>query len=106
MAYKLNVVDRNGNTLSINIDEGTSIRDAIEEELSPDNFGICGGSCACGTCHIYVHPNDFDKLIDKEDDEILTLESLANDPNQYSRLSCQIVFKKEYENITFTIAPD
>ena len=48
----------------------------------------------------------FDKLIDKEDDEILTLESLANDPNQYSRLSCQIVFKKEYENITFTIASD
>ena len=106
MAYKLNVVDRNGNTLSINIDEGTTIRDAIEEELSPDNFGICGGSCACGTCHIYVHPNDFDKLIDKEDDEILTLESLANDPNQYSRLSCQIGFKREYENITFTIAPD
>ena len=68
MTYKLNVVDRNGNTLSINIDEGTTIRDAIEEELSPDNFGICGGSCACGTCHIYVHSNDFDRLIDKEDD--------------------------------------
>ena len=106
MSYKLNVVDRKGNKLSINIEEGTTIRDAIEEGLSPDNFGICGGGCACGTCHIFVHPNDFDKLNNKEDEEILTLESLANDPNQYSRLGCQIVFKKEYENITFTIASD
>ena len=83
-----------------------TIKDAIEDEMNLDNYGVCGGCCACGTCHIYVHPNDFDKLINKEDEEILTLESLANDPNQYSRLSCQIIFKKEYENITFTIAPD
>ena len=30
----------------------------------------------------------------------------AIEPNQYSRLSCQIEFKKEYDNITVTIAPD
>lgn len=106
MSLKLNVIDREGNQTTIDIVEGTTIRDAIEDELSPDNYGVCGGCCACGTCHVYVKPSDFDKLTAKEDDEVMTLESLALDPNHYSRLGCQVEFKKEYENITVTIAHD
>ena len=51
-------------------------------------------------------PSDFDKLKSKEDEEMNTLESLAHEPNQYSRLGCQVEFKEEYDNITVTIAPD
>ena len=105
MPYKLNVIDKEGNRSLIEIEEGTTIRDAIEDILAPDMFGICGGNCACGTCHIYVESNDFSKLKTKKDDEINTLE-LAQDTNQYSRLSCQIEFIKEYNNITITIVPD
>ena len=36
----------------------------------------------------------------------MTLDSLAIEPNQYSRLGCQVDFKKEYNNITVTVAPD
>ena len=106
MAYKLNVIDREENQKIIDIEEGTILKDAIEDELSPDNYGICGGCCACGTCHVYIKPSDFEKLKAKEDEEIKTLESLAIEPNNYSRLGCQIEFKKEYDNITVTIAPD
>ena len=59
-----------------------------------------------GTCHVYVKPSDYDKLKAKEDEEIDTLESLALEPNQYSRLGCQVEFKKEYDNMTVTIAHD
>ena len=106
MPLNLNVIDREGKHTTIDIGEGTTIRDAIEDELTPDNYGVCGGNCACGTCHVYVKPSDFEKLIAQEDEEITTLESLALEPNQYSRLGCQIEFKKEYNNITVTIAPD
>jgi len=106
MLLKLNVIDREDNQTIIDIEEGTTIRDAIENELSPNNYGICGGNCACGTCHVYVKPSDFDKLKAKEDEEITTLESLANEPKQYSRLGCQIEFKEDYDNMTVTIAPD
>jgi len=106
MSLKLNVIDRQGNKTTIDIEEKTTIRDAIEDELSPDNYGICGGCCACGTCHVYIKPSDIDKLIAKEDEEITTLESLAVEPNHYSRLGCQVEFKKEYNNMTITIAPD
>jgi 2Fe-2S ferredoxin len=106
VTLKLNVIDRDGNQTTIDIEESTTIKNAIEDELSPDNYGICGECCACGTCHVYIKPSDFDKLKSKEDDEIATLESLALEPNNYSRLGCQVEFKKDYDNITVTIAPD
>ena len=62
MALKLNVIDREGNQKIIDIEEGTTIRDAIDDELFPDNYGVCGGCCACGTCHVYVRTSDFEKL--------------------------------------------
>ena len=106
MAFKLNVIDRNNKQTTIEIEEGMTIKDAIEDGLSPDNYGVCGGCCACGTCHVYLNSSDFEKILTKEKDEIETLESLAFEPNQFSRLGCQIEFKKEYDNITVTIAPD
>ncbi len=103
---RLNVIDREGNKTAIDIEEDTIIRDAIEEKLSPHNYGVCGGNCACGTCQVYVAPEDFEKLKPKEKEEIRTLEALAIKPTSHSRLACQIELKKEYNNITVTIAPD
>ena len=54
MSIRLNVIDRKGKKNAIDIEEGTTIRDAIEEKLSPDNYGVCGRKlfmwylpCAC-----------------------------------------------------------
>ena len=106
MLIRLNVIDRKGKKTAIDIEEDTTIRDAIEEKLSPDNYGVCGGNCSCGTCHVHVSPSDFEKLKAAEEDEISTLKEEAIKPTTYSRLGCQIEFKKEYNNITVTIAPD
>ena len=106
MLIRLNVIDREGKTTVLDINEDTTIRDAIEEKLSPDNYGVCGGNCICGTCHAYVTPSDFEKLKTAEEDEISTLKEEAIKPTTHSRLGCQIELKKEYNNITVTIAPD
>jgi len=106
MLIQLNVIDREGKKTSIDVDEGTTIRDAIEEKLSPDNYGVCGGSCACGTCHVYFTPGEFEKLKPAEEEEVRTLKELAIKPTAHSRLGCQIELKKEHNNITVTIAPD
>ena len=106
MLIRLNVIDREGKKTAIDIEEGTTIRDAIEEKLSPDNYGVCGGNCACGTFHVYVTLSDFEKLKTAEEEEILTLKELAIKPTTHSRLGCQIVLNKEHNNITVTIAPD
>ena len=106
MSIRLNVIDREGKKTAIDIEEGTTIRDAIEEKLSPDNYGVCGGNCVCGTCHVHVIPSDFEKLKSVEEDETSTLKEAAIKPTAHSRLGCQIELKKEYNNITVTIAPD
>jgi len=106
MLIRLNVIDREGKTTALDIEEGTTIRDTIEEKLSPDNYGVCGGNCACGTCHVHVTPGDFGKLKAAEEDEISTLQEAAIKPTAHSRLGCQIKLKKEHNNITVTIAPD
>ena len=76
------------------------------EKLSPDNYGDCGGNCSCGTCHVYVTPDDLEKLKAKEEDEIHILNDTAVKPTAYSRLACQVELQKKYNNITVTIAPD
>jgi len=106
MLFRLNVIDREGKKTVIDIEEDTTIRDAIEKELSPDNYGVCGGNCVCGTCHVHVTPSDFEKLKAAEEDEISTLKEAAIKSTTHSRLGCQIELKKEYNNITVTIAPD
>ena len=106
MTVKLNVVDRAGNKTVIDVEEGVTIRDAIEENLDPDSYGVCGGNCSCGTCHVYVNSSDYDKIKPMEKDEIDTLQSSAIDTTQYSRLACQIELNKEYDNISVTIAPE
>ena len=106
MLLRLNVIDREGKKTVIDIEERTTIRDAIEEKLSPDNYGVCGGNCVCGTCHVHVTPSDFEKLKAAEEDEISTLKEEAIKPTTHSRLGGQIVLNKEHSNITVTIAPD
>jgi len=114
MLIRLNVIDREGKKTAIDIEEGTTIKNAIEDKLSPDpircalldNYGVCGGNCVCGTCHVHVSPSDFEKLKAAEEDEILTLKEEAIKPTTHSRLGCQVELKKEHNNITVTIAPD
>ena len=106
MLIRLNVIDREGKKTAIDIEEGTTIRDAIEEKLFPENYGVCGGHCNCGTCHVYVDPNDFKKLKNLEEDEIEILKKFSDKPNANSRLACQVELKKEYNDMTVTIAKE
>ena len=50
MQLQLNVIDRDGKKTTIDIEEGATIRDAIEDKLSPESYGLCGGNCNCGRC--------------------------------------------------------
>ena len=104
MLVQFNLIDRKENKISIEAEEGTTIKDAIMDKLSPGNFALCGGNCICATCHVYIAEEDFNKLAPRKDDEIETLET--NDINQtkLSRLSCQIELKEEFNNITVTMA--
>ena len=103
MLIQLNVVDRQGNKTTIDAEEGTTIREAVMNKLAPGDYGLCEGNCLCATCHVYVAEDDFKKLKAAEENEIETLETSNVKIITYSRLSCQIELKKEYNGITVTI---
>ena len=58
----------------------------------------CGGGLACSTCHVYVKDNWYDKIPKKTDGEEDMLD-MAFEPNQFSRLSCQITVTDELDGL-------
>ena len=106
MAIKLNIIDRKNNKNSLNVEIGTTIRDAIVEKITSDNYGLCGGNGICGTCHVQIVDEDLSKFEAAGNDELETLGTLSTKVGKNSRLGCQITLKDEHNNITVTIAPD
>jgi len=68
-------------------------------------FGIvalCGGACACATCHVYVAPGWVSKLEPREEMEEGMLEN-AWHPRENSRLSCQIPLTADLDGLEVTV---
>jgi len=85
---------RNGNPLHVDAPNGLSVMEIAQKAgLGGDIEGVCGGSLACATCHVWVHPEWMDKVLPVEgisEDEEDMLD-LAFDLSKTSRLSCQII---------------
>ncbi len=68
--------------------------------------GACGGSLACATCHVYVHPDWWDKVmpdggeISDEENDML---DLAFHLTKRSRLSCQIIMRPELDGLKLAL---
>jgi 2Fe-2S ferredoxin len=84
---------------------GFSVMEAIGEGGIDELLALCGGSCSCATCHVYV-ANDFaDRLPPMSADENDLLDaSLHRD--ERSRLSCQIVIDDQVDGLRVTKAPE
>lgn len=62
----------------------------------------CGGSCSCGTCHVYVDPAWAGRLPRPADDEsdMLSLSEAATD---HSRLACQIALSSALDGLKIAL---
>lgn len=78
------------------------MRAAVANDVSGID-GDCGGEMSCATCHVYVHPEWFDRLPARDMYEDALLESTM-DPRPNSRLSCQIPVTPELDGLTVTVA--
>ncbi len=67
--------------------------------------GSCGGSLACATCHIYIEPDKYEKIlpndgISEEEEDML---DLAFDLRKTSRLCCQIMVSEDMEGLIVAV---
>jgi 2Fe-2S ferredoxin len=60
----------------------------------------CGGTCQCGTCHVYVGQDFLDRLPPiQEDEDAMLCDALACSRRPNSRLSCQLQVTRELDGL-------
>ena len=95
---KITYKDFQGNSKTINVNNGLTVMEgAIQNEI-PGIDADCGGSMACATCHIYIKDEWFDKIPKAEDAEVDMID-MAYEPKKNSRLSCQIIVSDELDGL-------
>ena len=67
-----------------------------------DVEGACEGALACSTCHVIVDPDWYARLPEPSEEETDMLD-LAVGLTRTSRLSCQIVMRKELSGLTLRL---
>ena len=98
---KITYKDYQGNSKTIDVDNGLSVMEgAVQNEISGIDAD-CGGAMACATCHIYVEENWFNKIPKAEEAEIDMID-MAFEPKKNSRLSCQIIVSDELNGLVVT----
>jgi 2Fe-2S ferredoxin len=102
---KLIVTSRDGEDRVIDGRVGLSVMQILRDNGVEELLALCGGSCSCATCHVYINPSHFSVLPLACESEVDLLES--SDHNRpTSRLSCQIVFAEHLEGMKVTVAPE
>ena len=100
----IHIINRAGTESTLEAESGISVMENLRDN-DYEIDAICGGSCACATCHVYVDDSWLAKLPEQEDDEKGLVEDEPTcKPN--SRLSCQIEMTDALDGLKLTIAPE
>jgi ferredoxin, 2Fe-2S len=98
---KMTFIHPDGTSREVEAPEGLSVLE-IAHRNKLDIEGACEGSLACSTCHVIVASEWFAKLPRASDDEEDMLD-LAFGLTPTSRLSCQIIMKKDLDGLVVTL---
>jgi 2Fe-2S ferredoxin len=102
---KIIATDRAGLVHTIEGRAGVSVMINLKTTGRLPIAAICGGTCACATCHVYVDQDWLGKLEPQDPSEReLVGDSAYYQPN--SRLSCQIEFSDALDGLRVTLAPE
>jgi len=95
----------NGQSREIDAPLGLSVMEIAQKNDIEQIEGACGGSLACATCHVYVHPDwrnvcmpDGTRSLEEED-----MLDLAFDIRDQSRLGCQITITADMDGLVLAL---
>lgn len=98
----IRIKDHSGELHEIEAVEGWRVMEIIREHGYPIE-GLCGGACACATCHVYVAPQWNEMIHPARDEEEAMLDEVPTVADN-SRLSCQIIYTPELDGLTVELA--
>jgi 2Fe-2S ferredoxin len=102
---------RNGSKIPVEVQEGASLMEAAKffSKIDiPEIPATCGGTCACGTCHVHVDDTWLAKCGKTRDNtpEIDLLEYEDDYKEGKSRLACQIYLTPEHDGLIVHLRND
>ncbi|MHA1530014.1 MAG: 2Fe-2S iron-sulfur cluster-binding protein [Alphaproteobacteria bacterium] len=99
---RITYIEHNGTEHTVEVAVGLTVMEGAVNNNVPGIDADCGGACACSTCHAYVNPDWVEKLPAREDMEEDMLD-FAYQPNERSRLTCQIQVTPEMDGLVLQI---
>ena len=104
---EITVILKSGEEKLLEGEEGWSLMEILRDAGIEEIEGACGGSMACATCHMYIHP-DWEERVHAQDDNEKSDEEedildLAFDVRAESRLGCQIRMSKDLEGLVVAV---
>jgi 2Fe-2S ferredoxin len=96
---------KDGTHKTVDAPLGLSVMEiAVKNGIDPIE-GACGGSLACATCHVYIHPDWVGPTMgdDGRSDEEEDMLDLAFDVRQNSRLGCQIKMTDNLDGLVVAV---
>ena len=100
---KVVYVDIKGERHECKVANGVSLMEGAVQHGIPGILAICGGSCACSTCHAYIDDAWVAQVGPANDIEDSTLE-LAFERKSGSRLTCQIAMSDALDGVIVHVA--
>ncbi len=100
---KITYIDLDGEQHVCDVASGLSVMEGAIANSVPGILAICGGSCACSTCHAYVDDAWAAVVGAPNEIEDATLD-LANDRKPASRLTCQITVTPAMDGLVIHVA--
>jgi ferredoxin, 2Fe-2S len=100
---KITYIDVNGERRECEVAAGLSVMEGAIQHDVAGILAICGGSCACSTCHAYVDEAWLAAVGAPDEIEDSTLE-LALDRRANSRLTCQIKVTQALDGLLVQVA--
>ena len=95
---KITYIEHTNKKHVIEVSNNMSVMEGAVQNNIPGIDADCGGAMACATCHVYVDEKWFDKLKKKDEGEEDMLD-MAYQPNEFSRLSCQLLVSDELDGL-------
>lgn len=92
-------VGHDGTRHVVEVEDGLSVMEAALQNAVAGINGDCGGSCSCGTCHVYIEA-DWRSVTGQASDEERDMLDYIASSNETSRLACQIRVNPALQGLT------
>lgn len=101
----LQVTSRAGSGLSLSVQPGVTLTEALRDNEFDELLALCGGCCSCTTCHVYADEGPAGTTVAASSDENDLLDSSDHRLGNL-RISYQIKLEAHHDGMVVRIAPE